>query len=112
MIVEPLHHDQPLLSIEQLSKRYGDSVALSHISFDLKPNEILGLIGPNGAGKTTLLECISGLLPADSGNLSWQGEPVETLLRRELMFYLPDQTLPYADSNAERIWKKVGNHGY
>lgn len=105
MIVEQLHHDQPLLSVEQLSKSYGDSSALSRISFDLKANEILGIIGPNGAGKTTLLECISGLLPVDSGKLSWQGEPIEPLLRRELMFYLPDQTLPYAEQYAIDVLK-------
>lgn len=105
MIVELMHHDQPLLSVEQLSKSYGDSVALSHVSFDLKPNEILGLIGPNGAGKTTLLECISGLLPADSGTLLWQGKPIESVMRSELMFYLPDQTLPYEEQYAIDVLK-------
>lgn len=97
MVVEAIDRDQPLLLVEQLSRSYGDSIALSQVTFALKPNEILGLIGPNGAGKTTLLECITGLLPADSGKLSWQGEPLEHLLSRELMFYLPDQTLPYAE---------------
>ncbi|MBL0184910.1 MAG: ABC transporter ATP-binding protein [Candidatus Obscuribacter sp.] len=98
-----MDHDQPLLLVEQLSKSYGDSIALSQVSFDLKPNEILGLIGPNGAGKTTLLECITGLLPADSGKLSWHGGTIERILRRDLMFYLPDQTLPYAEQHTIHV---------
>jgi ABC-2 type transport system ATP-binding protein len=97
MITEPMSHDQPLLSVEHLSKRYGDSIVLSQVSFDLHANEILGLIGPNGAGKTTLLECVTGLLPADGGKFSLQGEPIDPRRRPELMFYLPDQTLPYAE---------------
>jgi ABC-type multidrug transport system ATPase subunit len=57
----------PLLEVENLSKRFGDSAALTSISFSVREKEIVGVIGPNGSGKTTLLECIAGLLHPDSG---------------------------------------------
>jgi ABC-type multidrug transport system ATPase subunit len=62
----------PLLEVENLSKRFGDSAALTSISFSVREKEIVGVIGPNGSGKTTLLECIAGLLHPDSGTIAWQ----------------------------------------
>jgi ABC-2 type transport system ATP-binding protein len=86
----------PLLTVDKLSKSYGDSFALSSISLEIRTDEIVGLIGPNGAGKTTLLECIAGLLPLDSGTLTCH----EQLLARDShdrLFYLADQILPYPE---------------
>ena len=89
---------EKLLTVSSLSKRFGESLALSGVSFEVKTNEIVGLIGPNGAGKTTLLECVAGLLPRDEGTLEWGGQPDEQLHDyQRLMFYLPDQVLPYAE---------------
>ncbi len=93
----PDEASKSILSVEHLTKCFGDYSALTDITFSITTNQIVGLIGPNGAGKTTLLECIAGLLPADNGTLSWQGAPIERLLRRDLMFYLPDQTSPYEE---------------
>jgi ABC-2 type transport system ATP-binding protein len=62
------------------------------VSFDIQPGEILGLIGPNGAGKTTLLKCLAGLLPTDGGAVLGDDH-----VRRELLFYLPDGVVPYAE---------------
>jgi branched-chain amino acid transport system ATP-binding protein len=60
----------PLLTINDVTMRFGGVVALDHISFDVKRGQICGLIGPNGAGKTTLFNCLSRLYR------SWQGEIV------------------------------------
>jgi len=58
------------LQISGVSRRFGGLVALSDVSFTLRPGEIVGLIGPNGAGKSTLLNIISGLDHADAGAVS------------------------------------------
>jgi branched-chain amino acid transport system ATP-binding protein len=67
---------QPLLQIDQVSKRFGGLQALLHVDFDLPQGQILGLIGPNGAGKTTLFNCISGIYAPDEGQVLFQGQDI------------------------------------
>jgi ABC-2 type transport system ATP-binding protein len=86
-----------VLEVVSLSKRYAGQPAIADVDLSIRPGEVLGLIGPNGAGKTTLLESIAGLLPVDSGRVTWNGRPLATQQRREVMFYLPDGIRPYAD---------------
>ena len=59
-----------LLKINSLSVSFGGLRALSNVSVDLHPGEVVGLIGPNGAGKTTLFNALSGLVEVESGTLS------------------------------------------
>jgi ABC-type branched-subunit amino acid transport system ATPase component len=54
----------------EVSKHFGGISALSQVTFEVAPGEVLGFIGPNGAGKTTLFDVISGFLPRDSGSSS------------------------------------------
>src|SRR5262249_2499311 len=84
-------------------KRYGDQTALADIAFSVASGEVLGLIGPNGAGKTTLLEAISGIIPADTGQIRWQGTPLTLAQRRAHMFYLPDGLRPWDDQFVVRL---------
>ena len=63
-----------LLSIKDLSVSFGGLKALSNVSLDLHPNEVVGLIGPNGAGKTTLFNALSGIVSVDSGSLEINGK--------------------------------------
>lgn len=65
----------PILSVRNLSKRFGAIQAFDDVSFDVIPGEILGLIGPNGSGKSTLFNCILGQLPADRGTVDVRGKP-------------------------------------
>ncbi|MEI6038597.1 MAG: ABC transporter ATP-binding protein [Actinomycetes bacterium] len=58
-----------LLSISDLTVKFGGLTALSHLDIALHPGEVVGLIGPNGAGKTTLFNAITGLAPIDQGQL-------------------------------------------
>ncbi len=74
----------PLLQVEDLSRRFGGLAALDHVSFAVAPGTICGLIGPNGAGKTTLINIISGLLPLSSGRILFDGAPVNGLPAHEL----------------------------
>ena len=53
--------------LSQLTKRYGSTTALDHVSLSIQPGEIVGLLGPNGAGKTTMIKMITGYLPPTSG---------------------------------------------
>lgn len=58
-----------VISVENLTKSYGDNILIDSASFDLKPGSIVGVIGPNGAGKTTLSKILCGLESPDSGNV-------------------------------------------
>jgi ABC-2 type transport system ATP-binding protein len=100
-----MSHDDvaPLLAVSGLSKRFGEQVALSEVSFAVEPGEVLGIIGPNGAGKTTLLEAVAGLLHADSGGIRWRGAELPVSRRREAMFYVPDGVRPYRDQHIATV---------
>ena len=67
-----------ILSVEGLSKRYGDAVAVDAVSFAVRRNEIVGLLGPNGAGKTTTINMILGVLEPDSGTVRIDGFDIES----------------------------------
>jgi iron complex transport system ATP-binding protein len=79
------------LTVENLSVRYGERVALSNVSFTARPGALVGLIGPNGAGKSTLMRALAGLLP-HAGKAAWNERPLEALDARErarTLAYLP-----------------------
>ncbi|NED98356.1 ABC transporter ATP-binding protein [Phytoactinopolyspora alkaliphila] len=59
----------PIIEVEKLHKRYGETIAVDDVSFSVEPGEIFGILGPNGAGKTTTVECIEGLRRPDSGEV-------------------------------------------
>ncbi len=60
-------HPAPLLQVQNLSKRYGNTEVVKDLSFDIAPGECLGVIGPNGAGKTTTIRMCLGLTAPDGG---------------------------------------------
>jgi len=65
-----------LLTVRDLSKRFGGVNALAGVSFTVDQGDVLGIIGPNGAGKTTLLNCISGLYRPDAGDIHWEAATI------------------------------------
>jgi branched-chain amino acid transport system permease protein len=70
------------LSAENLVKHFEGVTAVDGVSLEVGPGEIVGLIGPNGAGKTTLLNLLSGVLPADAGSVSINGQVLPRKLHR------------------------------
>ncbi len=68
---------QALLTVRNLTKRFGAFTALDNLNMSLYPGEIYGLLGPNGAGKTTLLSTLFGLLLPDSGEIHLQDRRIE-----------------------------------
>lgn len=65
-----------VIQARNLVKRYGDLVALDHLSFDVAEGEIFGLLGPNGSGKTTAINCILSLLKYNKGSVEIFGKPM------------------------------------
>lgn len=65
--------DNPLLSVDSVSVRFGGIVALDGVSFDVRRGEVRGLIGPNGAGKSSLFNCLSRLYRCDTGTILFDG---------------------------------------
>ncbi len=62
-----------VVQVDGLGKRYGSTVAVDDVSFEVQDGEIFGLIGPNGAGKTTTMECVEGVRTPDSGRITVLG---------------------------------------
>jgi ABC-2 type transport system ATP-binding protein len=87
----------PSLRVEGFSKRFGRLAALDGASFVARPGELLGIIGPNGAGKSTLLECVSGVQPADAGDVSFGDAIIPPAARKNVLYFLPDSVQPWPD---------------
>src|SRR5262245_20298373 len=76
-----------LLSVRNVTRRFGGIVAIDDVSLDVESGQIVGLIGPNGAGKTTLFNVITRLYRPDSGELEFEGKsllhtPAHRIVRR------------------------------
>ena len=69
MTLQNLAKDQPLLSVQGLSKSYGTRIGCAGISFDLFPGEVMGIVGESGSGKSTLLSCMAGHMAPDTGRV-------------------------------------------
>ncbi len=68
--------DAPLLRLRGVTKSFGAVQALRGVDLDVYPGQVTALVGDNGAGKSTLIKAISGIYPADEGEISWDGKPV------------------------------------
>lgn len=74
----------PILSLQNISKRYGPVQALSGVSFEVPRGAIFGVLGPNGSGKTTLLGIVTDVLKADTGSFTLFDKPATALERRQI----------------------------
>lgn len=86
--------DSPLLTGRQMTCRYGDRRALTSISIQLAPGQLMALVGPNGSGKSTLLRALSGVIAPSSGAVTLAGADLPSLAHSTVtsrIIYLPQQ---------------------
>ena len=78
------------LELIDLRRTYGSTVALDGLSFTVEPGQMMGFVGPNGAGKTTAMRIVLGVLEPNSGEVRWNGRPVDRAARRRFG-YMPEE---------------------
>ena len=99
-----------MLTIENVTKRFGEIVALDRVSLSLARGEFFGLLGPNGAGKTTLMSLVAGLRAPDSGSISINGQPVgpNAMAPRHELGFVPQAIALYEELSAEENLRLFG----
>ncbi len=90
---------ETLISVNQLSRFYGQQRAIENVSFDVYRGEILGFLGPNGAGKSTTMQIISGILAANHGSVKIAGHDIydEPKAAKQHIGFLSEQPPLYTD---------------
>jgi branched-chain amino acid transport system ATP-binding protein len=94
----------PLLSVRGFGVRYGGSVAVDHVDFDVSAGEVLAVVGPNGAGKTSLLRGLSRIAPKATGSVLLDGQPLTEKAERvagQGMAHVPENRLVFAGLTVE-----------
>lgn len=88
-----------MIAVKNLTKRYGEVVAVDDISFQISKGEVVGFLGPNGAGKTTTMRMITGYLGADGGAVEIDGKPFhdDPTAAKSKIGYLPENNPLYDD---------------
>ncbi len=79
-----------MLSVHDLTRRYGTATALDQVSFEVRPGRITGFVGGNGAGKTTTMRIMVGVLAPTEGTVTWDGRPL-TAEQRRSFGYMPEE---------------------
>lgn len=79
-----------MLEVKNVSKRFGQTQAVDHVSFQVREGKIFGLLGRNGAGKSTIFRMILGILPAEEGSIYYNGQPIKEKIADEIG-YLPEE---------------------
>ena len=88
-----------MIRVNELSKNFGERLAVDRLNFEARQGEILGFLGPNGAGKTTTMRMLTGYMPPSSGSASIAGFDIvkESLEVRKRVGYLPETVPLYSD---------------
>ena len=87
----------PVLVADELTKEYGDVVALADFSLSVEPGELVALVGHNGSGKSTFLRLVAGLLEPSDGVLVVANAPAGSLKARAEVSFIPDEPVLYDD---------------
>lgn len=88
-----------MLTVDHLTRKYGDFIAVDDVSFSINKGEIVGLLGHNGAGKTTILKMLSGYIEANAGFISFDDVDLQTNPKsiQKKLGYLPENLPVYTD---------------
>jgi ABC-2 type transport system ATP-binding protein len=99
-----------MIEVENLTKRYGPTLAVSDVTFQAQKGEVLGFLGPNGAGKTTTMRVITGYLPPSEGRVRVAGYDVaeQPLEAKRRTGYLPESPPVYPDMTVTEYLAFVG----
>jgi ABC-2 type transport system ATP-binding protein len=94
-----------MIQVDQVTKRYGPTLAVDRVSFEVKEGEVVGFLGPNGAGKSTLLKMMCTWLPPTGGTIRIAGHDVRTepLAVRRSIGYLPEHNPLYETMRVDRF---------
>ena len=81
-----------MIKLQNVTKKYGNLIAVNNLTLDIKDGEIFGFLGPNGAGKSTTLKMATGIVPRDSGNslLNDKSIVTESLEAKKQFGFIPD----------------------
>lgn len=98
-----------MLSIDNLTKRYGRNTAVDDLTLDARPGEVLALLGPNGAGKTTTIRCTVGLTNPTSGQITVAGHSLhrEPHAAKAAIGYVPDRAWFYPKVTARELLRYI-----
>ena len=87
-----------MLELRNVSKRFSGSLAVDDVSFCARASEVTGYLGPNGSGKSTTIKMIAGLIDTTSGEISFNGQPIQgdLIAWKQTMGYVPEEPHLYA----------------
>ena len=99
------------LHITDLTKKFGEQVALNNINISIDKNEIIGLLGPNGAGKSTLMKSIVGVLKIDEGKIIFNNKDITTneIESKKNIGFLPENNPLYLDMYVQESLQFLAN---
>ena len=94
-----------MIETRQITRRYGDFIAVDAISFRVEPGQVLGFLGPNGAGKSTTMKMLAGFLSPSSGGATVAGFDIERqpLEAKRALGYLPEGAPSYGEMNVREF---------
>ncbi len=100
----------PVIVADKLTKYYGARLAVDEVSFEVRPNEVMGLLGPNGSGKSTILRILTGYLRPTSGSARIAGFDVvgQGLEARAQLGYVPEEVPLYAQMRVNEFLDFMG----
>ncbi len=99
-----------MIEVSQLTKRFGDTLAVNNLSFSVSKGEVLGFLGPNGAGKSTTMKMISGFIAPDAGTVTIESIDIEKnpIEAKSRLGYLPEGIPLYGDMPVHSFLAFVG----
>ena len=100
-----------MIEVKNLTKRYGQHLAIDHLTFTVNQGEIVGFLGPNGAGKSTTMNIVTGYISATEGNVTVGGKDVleEPMEVKKQIGYLPEQPPLYLEMTVGEYLDFVAN---